>query len=573
MRREILVLALLLPLAAASPAWAQETEQAQEAAPAQESGEAPTLQIKAESLLASLQEKIAEYDELESRLEGLEGIDHRVVQRKLVNTGLELIDDLHALADTVLELEQQGQDASAFRKPLESFMSRLPAAIERVLDKTIAGVADLRAQRDELGPGEMLDQEKKIAFETTYADSVMQKLFKHIEKMEALGLDTKPDRQFLTDNLTARADSLAERIAIAKEEIASVEARLKEAPDDLDLKLRRDAGQVRLEGIVANMGVTIKLLKKLGLETAEYQKLLIQATGDLSTDILDSKVAMSLVGQWFEDGRTWVAKNGARLAFKLLIVLLILLVFRVLANVASRVVKRSLASSRFKVSKLFEEMITSMVAKVVMLFGLLVALAQLGFSLGPLLAGLGVAGFIVGFALQDTLSNFASGLMILFYRPFDVGDMVEAGGIFGKVNRMTLVSTTLLTIDHQTLVVPNNKIWGDVIKNVTAQKTRRVDLVFGIGYGDDIPHAEKILAEILAEHPKVLDDPAPVVKLHNLGDSSVDFVVRPWVKTEDYWDVHWDVTREVKMRFDREGIGIPFPQRDVHLYQEKPASE
>jgi small conductance mechanosensitive channel len=114
-------------------------------------------------------------------------------------------------------------------------------------------------------------------------------------------------------------------------------------------------------------------------------------------------------------------------------------------------------------------------------------------------------------------------------------------------------------------VVPNGKIWGDVITNVTAQKVRRVDLTFGISYQDDIPHAEQVLRSILEEHPKVLEDPEPVVKVHELGDSSVNFVVRPWVTRDDYWDVHWDVTREVKLRFDREGISIPFPQRDVHL--------
>ena len=156
--------------------------------------------------------------------------------------------------------------------------------------------------------------------------------------------------------------------------------------------------------------------------------------------------------------------------------------------------------------------------------------------------------------------------MILVYRPYDVGDLIEcSAGVFGRVSRMNLVSTTILTLDNQTRVVPNGKIWGDVITNVTAQKVRRVDLVFGISYQDDIPQAEQVLRSILEEHPKVLEDPEFVVKVHELGDSSVNFVVRPWVTRDDYWDVHWDVTREVKLRFDREGISIPFPQRDVHL--------
>jgi small conductance mechanosensitive channel len=204
-----------------------------------------------------------------------------------------------------------------------------------------------------------------------------------------------------------------------------------------------------------------------------------------------------------------------------------------------------------------------------MVGGLLVALSQLGFSMGPILATLGIAGFIIGFALQETLANFAAGMMILVYRPFDVGDMVEAATVFGKVSAMSMVSTTILTIDNQTLIVPNGKIWGDVIKNVTGQTMRRVDMTFGVSYTDDIPQTEKVLAAIVKEHPMVLDDPEPLIKLHTLGESSVDFIVRPWVKTDDYWDVYWDVTREVKMRFDREGISIPFPQRDVHFYEER----
>ena len=219
-------------------------------------------------------------------------------------------------------------------------------------------------------------------------------------------------------------------------------------------------------------------------------------------------------------------------------------------------------------SRLGRRMIVSTASNLVMVFGILVILSQLGISLGPLLAGLGVAGFIVGFALQDSLSNFAAGVMILLYRPYDVGDFVDAGGVVGTVDKMSLVSTSLLTVDNQLYIVPNSKIWGDVIKNVTAQKERRVDMVFGISYSDDIPKAETVLADILTSHDKVLDYPESVVKLHTLNSSSVDFVVRPWAKVDDYWDVYWDITRSVKMRFDEEKISIPFPQRDVHLYHE-----
>jgi small conductance mechanosensitive channel len=161
-------------------------------------------------------------------------------------------------------------------------------------------------------------------------------------------------------------------------------------------------------------------------------------------------------------------------------------------------------------------------------------------------------------------------MMILMYRPFDVGDIVEAGGVSGKVSHMSLVNTTFLTFDNQRLVVPNNLIWQSVITNVTAQNQRRVDLMFGISYKDDIEKAEKLLREVVKEHEAVLDDPEPIIKLHQLGESSVNFIVRPWVKTADYWDTYWDLTKAVKLRFDQEGISIPFPQRDVHVIEQKP---
>jgi small conductance mechanosensitive channel len=263
-----------------------------------------------------------------------------------------------------------------------------------------------------------------------------------------------------------------------------------------------------------------------------------------------------------------IYEDGPNLFFKVLLFFFIIFVFRKLAGIVQKIIERGMEKSQLRLSELLRRMVVSIARNIVIVLGILIALSQVGISLGPLLAGLGVVGFVVGFALQDSLSNFASGLMILIYRPFDVGDLIDTGGVFGKVSDMSLVNTTIMTLDNQTIIIPNNKIWGDVIKNVTAQTVRRVDLVFGISYSDDIPKTERILQEIAEAHEKVLSDPEPMIKLHELGDSSVNFVVRPWVNTEDYWDVYWDITRAVKMRFDEEGISIPFPQRDVHLYNE-----
>jgi small conductance mechanosensitive channel len=292
----------------------------------------------------------------------------------------------------------------------------------------------------------------------------------------------------------------------------------------------------------------------------------VKTTGEISSDVLDTRVVGALLKDWIDSAGEAIAKTAPSFLVKASTFLIIVYIFLLLGRLAQRLVTKGIDASGLRISRLLRRMAISTTRNLILLIGVLIALSQLGIAVGPLLAGLGVAGFILGFALQDTLSNFASGMMILLYRPFDVGDVVETGGVFGKVSHMSLVNTTILTFDNQTLVIPNNKIWGDVIKNVTAQKVRRVDMTFGISYSDDIPKAEAILKDILGAHEMVLEDPEPVVKLHTLGESSVDFITRPWTKSEDYWDVYWDVTREVKMRFDAEGVSIPFPQRDVHLF-------
>ena len=201
-------------------------------------------------------------------------------------------------------------------------------------------------------------------------------------------------------------------------------------------------------------------------------------------------------------------------------------------------------------------------SKLVWIVAFLATLWLVGVDLGPLLAGLGILGFVVGFALQDTLANFASGLMIMVYRPFDVGDWVNAGGVSGEVRDLTLVSTVIRTVDNQRVTVPNGKVWGDVINNRTVEKIRRVDLVFGVSHSGDVDKGLSALRDILANEERVLEDPEPVVKVNKLGEFSVELLCAPWCKTDDYWGLYWDLNRVVKKRFDAEGVSFPFPQVD-----------
>jgi small conductance mechanosensitive channel len=261
----------------------------------------------------------------------------------------------------------------------------------------------------------------------------------------------------------------------------------------------------------------------------------------------------------------WLAENGLSMVMKVVVFVVLMLLTKLVAGLAEGLVRRAIQKSRVKVSDLLTRFAINTTRRVVLFLGLLLALGTVGISVGPFLAGFGVVGFVVGFALQETMGNFAAGVMILLYRPFDVGDTVTAGGVTGKVEDMSLVNTTFLTPDNQTILVPNGKIWGDTIVNVTANPTRRVDLIASIAYEEDLGEAEAILRKLCADHPKVLAEPETVVRLGSLGESSVDFQVRPWARTEDYWDVHFDLLRSIKVAFDAAGISIPYPQRQVHV--------
>ena len=204
-----------------------------------------------------------------------------------------------------------------------------------------------------------------------------------------------------------------------------------------------------------------------------------------------------------------------------------------------------------------------------LVFVIIAALNQLGVQTTSFIAIIGAAGLAVGLALQGSLANFAAGVLMIIFRPFKVGDYVEAAGVAGVVEEIEIFTTQLRTPDNKTIIIPNAGITGGNITNYSAKDTRRVDMVIGVGYGDDLKKVREILEDVLAKDDRVLDDPAPTIGVLELGDSSVNFAVRPWVKTADYWGAYFGLTETVKRRFDQEGIAIPFPQRDVHLYEHK----
>jgi small conductance mechanosensitive channel len=200
-------------------------------------------------------------------------------------------------------------------------------------------------------------------------------------------------------------------------------------------------------------------------------------------------------------------------------------------------------------------------------FIIIAALSQLGIQTTSFIAVLGAAGLAIGLALQGSLANFAAGFLMILFRPIRVGDYIEGAGVAGTVEEIQIFTTTLATPDNKTVIIPNASLTGDNIVNWTLKGTRRVDMVMGIGYDDDIDKAKQIMADVVTEDERILKDPAPQIAMIELADSSVNFVVRPWVKASDYWGVYMSVTEKIKKAFDANGISIPYPQRDVHLYQ------
>jgi small conductance mechanosensitive channel len=259
----------------------------------------------------------------------------------------------------------------------------------------------------------------------------------------------------------------------------------------------------------------------------------------------------------------YLKNNGPEMGMKILGAIVILIVGRFLAGALRRGVKKVMLSR--DVDPSLTGFIGSLIYFAIMAFTVIAVIGRFGVQTASFVAILGAAGFAVGMAMQGTLGNFASGVMLLLFRPFKAGDFIEAAGIKGKVIEIAIFSTTMSTPDNVKIIVPNGTLFGDIIKNYNGFDTRRVDMVMGIGYGSDMDKAIQILTDLAKNDSRVLDDPETTIAVSELADSSVNIIFRPWVNSGDYWAVYWDMHKAAKEQFDANGIDIPFPQTVVHL--------
>lgn len=294
----------------------------------------------------------------------------------------------------------------------------------------------------------------------------------------------------------------------------------------------------------------------------------IMAQQNVSSDTL-TEVTKSLSSE-FSTGsemlnvaKQWLAANGTAFLVNIVVSVIILVIGSMVIRLIGKAVERTLVANKH-INSLMEKFLTNVVNKVCWLLLLMVVAQRVGIDIGPLIAGLGVTGFILGFAFQESLSNLAAGMMIGINEPFKVGDYVQAGGVNGSIMDLNMMATTLSTPDNKKVVVPNKLIWGSAITNFSALDKRRVDMGVGIAYGADISVAKRVILDVVKANKYVLADIEPTIEVLAMGDSSVNLVVRPWSATADYWKVFYALNHSIKEALDAAGIEIPFPQMDVH---------
>ncbi len=435
---------------------------------------------------------------------------------------------------------------------------------DKMSDETKQGIKDTIAAADKAQ--EVVQKVQDLVGDSVGKDAA------EIKKAASEAHAVSTEAQKAADQVTDKAKETVVAIQVSRDNVledtakAMEDARVEKKDEKLDMLELVNSLRLERTKLVDNFRTTVDELESRTdkddgdtMAMIKDYRLYIRSVSGINLDLTDTTSAWVAVRGWLtseEGGMRWV-KN-----FTIFFGILTGTWF--LARFASWLLYRAI--NKVRLPQLLEQFLVKTIRWVVVIAGVIVALTALEISVAPLLAMVGAASFILAFALKDSLSNFASGLMILFFRPFDIGDLVEIGGVTGRVRTLNLVATTIRTADNKKMIVPNNTVFGNVITNSTSVNTRRVDMEFGIGYDDDIDQALSILYDIVNNHPLVLKNPEVTIKVHTLADSSVNFICRPWTKNDQYWDVYWDITQEVKKRFDAEGVSFPYPQQDVHLY-------
>lgn len=517
-------------------------------------------------LLDSIEEQFAILAVDRELIKKLQGDRLRAAQFRLDQRTLDLLTTFIRAAEEILKKPTASGDRGELSARLSLYSVKLDDQLKSRLVDLSQRVDRTRLAIESLAGQDRATARAELASIEAQRLHYLELIIDVAQLRRALGFAEGPIEALATQRLKSYSEELVGSVLFSQATRTALEEELARRPEDPDLQAAVAVATTDISRAARRLERVVLQLERLSINTsAERRVLLTQAKG-VSVSLVDADVLSTLFADLSARGQRWLQTQALDTLTQLVIFLGIVLLARLLARFARAAANRAFKSRGRKMSVLMRDVLASLMGGTVLTLGVLLAFAQVGISVAPMLAGLGVAGFIIGFALQDTLGNFAAGAMILAYKPFDTGDYIEVAGVAGNVNSMNLVSTTITTVDNQVLIVPNSKIWGDVIRNYTGQRMRRVDTQFSVSYGDDIEKVEQILADVVSQIPTVLPSPETVIRMHRLGESSVDFIVRPWAQTEHYWETYWALQKQVKLRFDAEGISFPFPQRDIHIY-------
>jgi len=494
--------------------------------------------------------------------------EERELARLRANRYIEEIQDLQAeLLGLMPELVAAGLPADSIRDAFAPVFLREADLYDEAIERYTERIDDLRELRSSTPPEELGALEVRIQESKARLDTLLIQQVENLSGADSLGLDMSEAWEFLDRFLANWAESQVGRLQIATLDRRRLRTQIRDAQragavesEIVALRARLQAAEQRVLGIATSLDGIANLLAQRGFETAQYRQIVIRTTGEVTEDILNPKVLLGLLRELGTDLGRWLRDKGPTIVVRLLIIIGMIILFRIgfrLAWWLFRILRL------IKFSQLLTKLVGGLVRPIATLAGLVTGLWIVGLNPTTLLAGLGVAGIIVGLALQDSLSNLAAGFFILTNRPYDVDDVIEAGGVVGTVQAMGLANTTIMTFDNRRLFVPNRKIWSDVIVNRSAEPVRRVEVTIKISYREDLDRALGVLRNILDVNEKVLEDPEPAIFISNLADSWIEVAIWPWAKNEHWLHLLRELPRLVRLRFEEEGIEVPYPTREI----------
>lgn len=508
------------------------------------------------------------YDEIIQNADSIR-ITRGEVQALLRVENAALLDSLQSLKNSVIDelggVRPDFPSVDSIRTVFQGFLEREFSLVEEGIANRENSLDSLRALRPNTPISGLSDLEDQIGALSAQLDTALAFVSETLRESDEVGLETAEHWAIYDRFLLSRAAEQMGRLQLALSARTAAQDRLAEARSadadgsELDeLDLRRRVAEIRIERNSESLDATADLLDQRGLPTATYRQALIQATGEVTSDVLDPTVAVGLLRDWAEGIATWIVDTGPNVLVQFLILAGTVVLVRLFFRFSWRVFRRTAES---KTSRLLTDLLERMLMPVATIVGFLTGLIFIGIDPTAFIAGIGVLSVIVGLALQDSLANLAAGAFILMYRPFDVDDTVTAGGVTGTVRAMGLATTTILTFDNRRLFVPNSRVWGEVIENKSSEERRRVDVRFRITHLEDVDRIIAVARDVCDQYELILDEPETLIYVTSIDDSLVELEVRAWAATPDWWTTTTQLRRLLSKRLRTEGVEPPYPRQ------------